>query len=186
MEPEIKETNLGNKEILAKNLRRLMNENNIDRNQLAQAINVKYSSISDWLNGYYYPRMDSIVDLANFFKVDKDVLIEDPNSKIMRNKKVAIPVLGVIPAGVPLEMISNDDAVDTEYIPANWLSGGKQYFALSLSGDSMDPEYKDGDIVVFQKVSECHASGSDCCIRIGNQDATFKRIKVSLSFFKDL
>ncbi len=179
MEPEINETDLGNKEILAKNLKRLMAENEIDRQKLAEAINVKYSSVSDWLNGYYYPRMDSIVEMAKFFHVDKDVLIEDPDSKVQKLKKARIPVLGSIPAGIPLEMISDDYTVDYEEIPASWLNGKKQYFALKLSGDSMSPDYGDGDVVVFLKTPECSSSGQDCCIRIGNDEATFKRVKIS-------
>ncbi len=179
--PDVMDTDLGKKDVLAKNLKRLMEANNISRYDLAKELDVNYSSISDWLNGYYYPRMDTIGRIADVFKVDKAALIEDIDrhpEKFLESisRKVRIPVLGSIPAGVPFEMISNEDAIDSEEIPAEWLKGGKEYFALKLSGDSMMTEYNDGDVVVFLKTPECSASGQDCCVRIGMDEATFKRV----------
>ena len=87
---------------------------------------------------------------------------------------VKIPVLGRIPAGIPIEAI--EDILDYEEIPKKWLRGGKEFFALKLKGNSMEPDYHNNDIVIFQKVNDCE-SGQDCCIRINGYDATFKRIK---------
>lgn len=89
---------------------------------------------------------------------------------------VQIPVLGRIPAGMPFEAIEDTYAIDYEEIPKEWLKGGKEYFALKLDGDSMEPDYHDKDIVIFLKANDCE-SGQDCCIKINGFDATFKRIK---------
>ena len=87
---------------------------------------------------------------------------------------VRIPVLGRIPAGVPIEAI--EDIIGYEEIPKEWLKGGNEYFALVLDGDSMEPKYQDKDIGIFLKASDCE-SGQDCCIKINGFDATFKRVK---------
>lgn len=87
---------------------------------------------------------------------------------------VRIPVLGRIPAGVPIEAI--EDIIGYEEIPREWLKGGNEYFALVLDGDSMEPKYQDKDIGIFLKASDCE-SGQDCCIKINGFDATFKRVK---------
>lgn len=85
-----------------------------------------------------------------------------------------IKVYGTIPAGVPVEAI--EDVVDTEEIPTAWLQGGREYFALRIKGDSMYPQYLEGDIVIFRKTSTCE-TGDDCVVYVNGQDATLKRIK---------
>lgn len=106
----------------------------------------------------------------NDLQFDNAELIDIPSDIIK------IPVLGRIPAGMPFEAIEEQFAIDYEEIPREWLRGGKQYFALKLDGDSMEPEYHDKDVVIFQKTSNCE-SGQDCCVKINGFDATFKRVK---------
>lgn len=84
-----------------------------------------------------------------------------------------IPVLGSIPAGIPMEMI--EDIVDWEDISEEMLKGGKQYFALKIKGDSMFPEYLNGDVIIVLKQADCE-SGQDCVVAVNGDDATFKRV----------
>ena len=176
-------TDLGNREIFSRNLKKYMKIFDIDRYKLAELVGVKYSTVADWCNGVYYPRIDTIEAIANVFKVDKATLIEEAPSEVnellasMKKKVVRVPLLGSIPAGIPLEAIENEYTVDYEEVPAEWTKGGKKYFALTLSGDSMAPQYADGDTVVFLKTSEFN-SGQDCCVRIGGSEATFKRVTI--------
>ena len=176
-------TALGNKEVFAKNLTYYIKLYNVDRQTVADAIGVKYSTFADWCNGNYYPRIDKIELLANYFGINKSNLIEeqghDRNSKLARMEKnvVRVPLLGKIPAGVPFEAIEDEYTVDFEEVPVEWTHGDKEYFALKIVGDSMEPEYSDGDTVVFLKTPEFN-SGQDCCVRINGSDATFKRVTI--------
>ena len=95
---------------------------------------------------------------------------------IKSTEMVRIPVLGKIPAGIPFEAIEQQYTIDYEEIPSSWLNGGKEYFALRLVGDSMEPDYHNNDIGIFLKSKNCE-SGQDCCVRINGFEATFKRIK---------
>jgi len=52
---------------------------------------------------------------------------------------------------------------------------GKQFFGLKIKGDSMLPDYKDGDVVIFQKQPDCN-NGDDCVVMVNGNDATFKRV----------
>lgn len=115
--------------------------------------------------------VDNLIDnnqLINTLNFDNATPIE------LTKNVVRIPVLGRIPAGVPIEAI--EDIIGYEEIPKEWLKGGNEYFALVLDGDSMEPKYQDKDIGIFLKTSDCE-SGQDCCIKINGFDATFKRIK---------
>ena len=69
---------LGNKQVFAKNLQRYMDKENIDRYKLCKDLNFKYSTVSEWLAAKKYPRIDKIEILANYFNILKSDLIEEP------------------------------------------------------------------------------------------------------------
>ena len=73
-------TNLGNKDVFAKNLKKYMQLNGKTRNEVCQALGLKYTTCTDWVNGKKYPRMDKIEMLANYFGIKKSDLIEDNDS----------------------------------------------------------------------------------------------------------
>ena len=113
------------------------------------------------------------------------LLFETDNPSVMKNDSnvrgfsmersvVQIKVYGTIPAGIPVEAV--EDIIDTEEIPASWLSGDREYFALQVHGDSMYPQYLEGDVVIFLKTDTCE-TGDDCVVYVNGQDATLKRIK---------
>lgn len=68
---------LDNKEIFARNLQRYMDERGLSRIELSQAIDVPYSTLSEWLTAKKYPRIDKIEKLAFAFGIGKSDLIED-------------------------------------------------------------------------------------------------------------
>ena len=176
-------SSLGNKEVFAKNLNRYLKINGYDRKTVASKLDIKYTTFCDWCNAVYYPRIDKIELLANFFGINKSDLIEeqpaDKNVRLasMEKNVVRVPLLGKIPAGMPFEAIEDEYTVDFEEVPADWIKGDKQYFALKITGDSMAPAYNDGDIVVFLKTPIFY-SGQDCCVQINGSDATFKRVTI--------
>ena len=86
---------------------------------------------------------------------------------------IRIPVLGTIPAGIPLEAI--EDIQDWEEIPAAWGSGDRQYFGLRVKGDSMYPRYLEGDTVILRKETTCE-SGDDCAVLVNGEEATIKQV----------
>lgn len=66
-----------NKETLAHNLKRLMEENGKSRTDICKALNIKYTTLTDWLNAKTYPRIDALQLLANYFQVSKADLVEE-------------------------------------------------------------------------------------------------------------
>ena len=87
----------------------------------------------------------------------------------------ALPLLGRIAAGVPIEAIENPELVQ---IPSQLDSGG-DCFVLTVQGDSMiDIGVNDGDWVIIEKAS--HAKNGDVVVAlIDNCDATLKRFESS-------
>ena len=68
---------LGNKEVMAKNIRRHLNKLDLNIKDFASKMDFKYSTVLDWVNAKTYPRIDKIELMANYFKVEKADLIEE-------------------------------------------------------------------------------------------------------------
>lgn len=68
---------LGNRAIMAKNLKSYMELNEKSRYDLCRDLDIKYTTLADWLNGRTYPRIDKIEQLAAYFGIKKKDLVED-------------------------------------------------------------------------------------------------------------
>ena len=68
---------LGNKEVLAANLKKYIERSGRDRQTIAKDLKIPYSTLTDWVNGNKYPRINNIEKLAAYFGVSKSDLIED-------------------------------------------------------------------------------------------------------------
>lgn len=168
-------SDLGNKEIFAKNLNYYMNVNKKTRADVCRDLDIPYSTYTDWCNANIYPRIDKIEILANYFDIKKSELVENKEKidKKTNNNSAVVLIYGTIPAGIPMEMI--EDIIDTEEISTDMLKGGKQYFGLKIKGNSMFPEYLDGDTIILEKVDDVE-SGTDACVMVNGNDGTFKRV----------
>ena len=71
-----------NKEIFAKKLKYYMDKNGVTRHELCRHLNLKYSTVSEWLGGKKFPRIDKIEMLANYFKIKKSDLIEEKSTPV--------------------------------------------------------------------------------------------------------
>lgn len=65
-----------NRAILAKNLRHYIERSGKDRRELADIWGFPYSTVSEWISGKKYPRIDRIEIMANYFGITKSDLIE--------------------------------------------------------------------------------------------------------------
>lgn len=67
---------MDNKNVFASNLKRYMELKGKSRNDISEALGISYFTVSDWVNGKKYPRMDKVEMLANYFGIQKSDLIE--------------------------------------------------------------------------------------------------------------
>lgn len=68
---------LGNKAIMSKNLKYYIEKSGKDRRELAETWGFPYSTVSEWVNGRKYPRIDRIEIMADYFGIQKSDLIEE-------------------------------------------------------------------------------------------------------------
>jgi len=94
-------------------------------------------------------------------------LVKDENTEA----KYAIPLLGVVAAGTPIEAILN---YETVCVPSDMIREGRM-FALRVRGDSMiDEQIRDNDVIVLQS-QQTADNGQTVVALIDATDATVKR-----------
>lgn len=172
--------------IIAKNIRKFLNDSNMSQKKLAELINIQPSTLSDYLNLRSNPSHGVIQRIADVFEVgksdidttykdDNDITsiynkltpprqenvlnyaneqLEEQNSKgdnvvdinSYKQEKTPVNVNGCVSAGVGERL--HDETLFTEMvkgpIPTHDL-------ALKVNGDSMEPMFKDGEIIFVEK-----------------------------------
>lgn len=63
------------KRLFSINLKRIMLENGKTQSDIVKDLSFRQATVSDWLNGKKYPRMDKIEMLAQYFRISIDELI---------------------------------------------------------------------------------------------------------------
>jgi len=151
------------------NLKDARNRRKLSQAALAHKLSVSQQTIGSWEVNRTTPPPEMIAKIARALSVSAGFLLgEESHSGVLR-----IPVLGSIPAGIPIQAI--EDVLDYEEAPLDWAAGGREYFALKIKGDSMSPEYVDGDVVIFLVADDCD-NGNDCAVIINGDNATFKKV----------
>ncbi len=175
-------------------LKKAMSDKQMKQVDLCNKTGIDKALISNYLSGKYKAKQDKLHKLAIALDVSEGWLMgydvdmdrewfeeKEPSEISIDNaryietttKTIKIPVLGKVPAGVPIEAIQ--DILGYEEIPASMLKSGNNYFALKIDDDSMYPDYKTGDIIIIKQQSDCN-SGDDCVVMVNGDDATFKRV----------
>lgn len=138
----------------------------------AKALETTPTMVSAWRmrkSASYNKRLPQI---ATVLGTTVEYLLSGQESSVP-STAVRIPVLGTIPAGIPIEAI--EDVLDWEEIPSSWTNREREYFGLRVKGDSMYPKYLEGDTVILRKQSTCD-SGDDCAVLVNGDEATLKQI----------
>ena len=78
-----------NKTVFANNLKKFIVMSGRDRKDIAKALGVPYSTLTDWTNARKYPRISNMEKLAEYFGVSKSNLIEDFEAKEKDNDALA-------------------------------------------------------------------------------------------------
>lgn len=100
-------SNLGNKEVMANNLRYYVKKAGKTQKEMAEIVGVASSTFNDWMKAKAYPRIDKIEIMANYFKVMKSDLIEERTDEHRQMQKNNDTITDVI-----VRMRSDDEFFD--------------------------------------------------------------------------
>lgn len=144
--------------------------------EVATAAGVSQQSIESIESGRTRkPR--NVLELAKALKCAPDWLLNGKN--IMPLAEIStrrIPIISYVQAGQCTETQSYTDmAGDLEYILAD-SDIPETCFALRIDGDSMQPEFKEGDIVIIDP-DLCPTPGEFVVAKNNGHEATFKKYR---------
>lgn len=139
------------REVFKNNLNRYMELRGIDQAYIVSQLGITASTVSDWVNGKKYPRVDAMQRLADLLRVSLASLTTNAEpafslpADLLPLSRRRIPVLGSIAAGTPIAAAREYD----EYVSV----AGDMHradAALRVEGDSMAPRYLPGDLVLIR------------------------------------
>ncbi len=169
-------SDLGNKEIFAKNLNYYMNINNKTRMDVARDLEQPYTTVVSWCKGEFYPRIDKIQLLANYFGIQKSDLVENKEKSktdALGNPVSPIPLIGTVKAGYDYLAQENwEGTIDLD----KKIADTGDFFALRIKGDSMIPAFFEGDIVIIRKQNYCE-NNQFAVVIINGEEGTLKKVK---------
>lgn len=164
---------------MAEILKRLRAEKELSQKDIADYLGITGSAYGYYEQGVRQPNTTVLQKLSDFYNVTTDYIlgrtvIRNEESLRGKNKIVNIPVLGSIPAGVPIAAI--EDICDYVDITIPQSANSLDYFALKVFGDTMAPRIQSGDVVVCRK--QDNVDNEDIAIvLIDSENATIKRIQ---------
>lgn len=165
-------------------IRRLREDKDISQEELARRCGYSSrSTISKIEKGERNLTWDKIQVIADVLGVRPSYLMygEEPTSlraPEVTEDTVIFPVIGEIAAGYDYPAYE-DWSGETVEIPKSYLHGRSRddFFMLSVKGDSMYPQYMDGDKVLILKQSTMNRSGEIGAIIYDGDMATLKKIE---------
>lgn len=171
-------------EFFSTNLKYLREKNGLSQNKLAEKVGVNQTTIARWEDDNRIPTIDSAVNVASVLNIPltdligKDLRFDNAELIDVNSDIIQIPVFGTIKAGIPIE--SQNDIIEYIDIPKKWTKGGKKFYGLKISGDSMLPKYNENDIVIFEQTNDIELyNGKDCAIMINGTESTFKKVLIN-------
>ncbi|MBQ2902876.1 MAG: helix-turn-helix domain-containing protein [Clostridia bacterium] len=135
-------------------IRELRRQKGLSQSELAQACCVHQTAVSQWEKGRTTPDVNSLKLLSSVLGVSVEELIgtEKPKDE---------------------NRIQGFGKIDAE--SASQKLGKSEYFALTVSDDSMSPVIQPGDTVIVSR-NKPYDSGDIVAVAIGSGDITLKRI----------
>ena len=153
------------------NIKKLRNKFGINQTELGNKIGLSARAIGFYESSDRDIPTSKLQKIADYFNVSTDYVLGRSND--LQDDVKQIPLLGKIAAGYPTQMFA--DVIDYIDIPADMARGNKELFALKTTGKSMEPNFIEGDILIFEKTDNCE-SGQFCAVAVNGDDATFKKV----------
>jgi SOS-response transcriptional repressor LexA len=175
-----------NKSISMK-IRELRKERKLTQQQVADAIGISRVAVSKWESGETKDlKRDSLIGLSALFGVSLNELLdaeslvkEEPNVTYgikLHSDRRGYPIISPVQAGHWREIVDTfpRGGADEYILASNTYSA--HTFALRITGNSMEPEFKEGDVVVIDP--DVRPSPGDYVVAKNHDEAaTFKKYR---------
>ncbi len=160
-------------------IKQLRENKGISMAQAAKELHLPYTTYVNYEKGEREPKSEALIKLAQYFGVTTDYILGRNNIPTPRITEdyVTFPVLYDVAAGFDKMALAIDEwEGETIDIPLSYIHGKKEdYAVIRVKGDSMYPDYKDGDRVLLKKQPTLDYSGQ-VGVLVYDDCATIKRV----------
>ena len=160
-----------------KNFEKLLKINNTSSYKVSKETGITQATLSNWKLGKSTPKQDKLQKIADYFGVTLDYLVTGETSQQPHSPHPSIPILGRVIAGVPVEAV--EDIIGKIQINEKLAKTGN-FFALEVKGDSMQPRFQEGDVVIVKEQEDVE-SGQVAIVCVNGDEYTIKKVKKSES-----
>ena len=156
------------------NLFEYMKEHNVTAINLSKATGISTGNISDWKKGRCLPSAEKLEKMADFLNISIDFLLGRTDNPEINKAPVFTPepvniikipfIMSKVSAGKGAYISDEPPEVfeiDAETYP-------KADMAITIKGDSMQPKYNDGNIILVHK-QPCLENGQIGIFRLNNE-----------------
>lgn len=169
-----------NNETIGERIKRRRTELKLTQKELANAIKgVSNVAISQWESDTTKPNSENILDLSTVLQCDISWLLRGNGQSNVLPASIGgnrIPLISYIQAGKWLGISSlKESCGDFDYVFTD-LDVSEDAFALSIIGDSMEPEFKEEDVIIIDPQVQPVAGEFVVAIN-GDYEATFKKYR---------
>lgn len=170
---------------LGKYLKKLRNDKYLSLREVNHITDISYSHLNMIENGkrnvtpallrvladLYCVNYLDLYEKAGYIDLIENERKQEILTPLQNIEKIKIPVLGKVKAGY--NYLAEENVVGYESIDD--VSNPEEYYALQITGDSMEPLFSDGDIAIVHKQDDFE-SGNTCIILINGDEATVKKV----------
>jgi repressor LexA len=161
--------------MISSTIKRIRKKNYLNQTEFANRIGVTQGAVSQWENGLTRPNLDQIRAISAAFDVPVGEIVEETTQKRPINidwsrdiKRAVLPILGNIACGKQI----TPDTEPEGY--ADLPDGVHADFALRCKGNSMEPTFIDGDLVLIRQQPEVE-NGQIAAVNI-EDETTLKHV----------
>ncbi|AJO88443.1 TPA: S24 family peptidase [Haemophilus influenzae] len=167
-------------ETIGERIKRRRTELKLTQKELANAIKgVSNVAISQWESDTTKPNSENILDLSTVLQCDISWLLRGNGQSNVLPASIGgnkIPLISYIQAGKWSGISSlKESCGDFDYVFTD-LDVSENAFALSIIGDSMEPEFKEEDVIIIDPQVQPVAGEFVVAIN-GDYEATFKKYR---------
>ena len=162
-------------------LKRLMELKSGSVKAFSEEIGLAYTTVRSILQrGVYNSNVENVLKICKGLNLKAEKILDYDNGEQELENEIdtlpvrEIPIVSQISAGLPI--YAEENILEHTYIATKKLNSNKEIFGLRVNGDSMDKEFRDGDVVIVEKDAVVE-NGQIAVVQINGYNATVKRVR---------
>lgn len=162
-------------------LKRLMELKSGSVKAFSEEIGLAYTTVRSILQrGVYNSNVENVLKICKGLNLKAEKILDYDNGEQELETEIdtlpvrEIPIVSQISAGLPI--YAEENILEHTYIATKKLNTNKEIFGLRVNGDSMDKEFRDGDVVIVEKDAVVE-NGQIAVVQVNGYNATVKRVR---------